>query len=131
MKTKSLYPILVSEDIEATIKFYSTFFDYTVKHDHKPTVAADAHVMVLSNPNGDEIELIEKTAGSPPSILAAAPGILGLRINVDDIEEAKKEAEKNGCKFVSPIFDTDVGRNLLIEDNGGVHITLVQHIAKD
>ena len=48
-------------------------------------------------------------------------------MNVDDIEEAFEELKKEGCTIVAGPVDNNNGRALLIKDNNGIDITLIEH----
>ncbi len=123
MKTNSLYPIIVSDNPEKTIEFYKTL-GFEQKHD--AVTLKGSHVYVLNN--GDmELEVVEQVKGGPADMPV---GMYGMRMNVSDIDEAFKELQEKGCTIVAPPFETSVGKNMLIKDNNGINITLIQHIKK-
>jgi len=125
MKVKSLYPILVVEDLEAAKGFYCGTMGFQVKHDL--TRKDGGHVLVLCNEQGLEIEVMEQ---SKSDAMHFETGLYGLRINVDNIETAMEELKAQGCEILTGILDTEVSKNLLIRDKNGVNITLMQHIKK-
>jgi len=123
MKTKSLYPIIVSEQPEKAIQFYK-ILGFEQKHD--AVTLKGSHVYVLNN--GDmEIEIVERVPGGPVEMPV---GMFGMRMNVSDIDEAFKELQEKGCTIVTPPFETSVGKNMMVRDADGVTITLIQHIKK-
>jgi len=121
MKVKSLYPTIVSENIEKALDFYKGL-GFTVKH--TVTTKANTHVYVLSCDDA-EFELMEKVEQ-----LNITPGLYGIRMNVDSIDEALNELKEKGYEIVAGPIETPSGKNLLIKDGDGNNITLIQHIKK-
>jgi len=121
MKVKSLYPIIVSDNPERTIRFYKSL-GFDLKHD--AYTPAKNHIYVLSN--GDmEIEIDELT---DDGLLPMTPGLYGFRMNVDDIDNAYSELKENGWKIVLPPTEIGVGKGMAIQDDQGVNINLIKHI---
>jgi len=121
MKVKSLYPIVASEKPEETIEFYKNL-GFEIKHD--AITKMGSHVYVLNC--GDlEIEVMQAVSGGPVTIPA---GLYGFRMNVDDIDAAAEELKQKGATIVAGPIETNVGKNLILKDNQGINITLVQHI---
>jgi len=125
MKTRSLYPIIVTAKVDETIKFYSEVFDYSVKHDG--VTKTGGRVIVLANPDDLEIELIEQMEGGPISL---PEGLYGFRINVANMDDAISELNEKGAQIIAGPFETANGRNLMIKDSNGINITLIEHNRK-
>jgi len=123
MKVNSLYPTIVSEHPEETIAFYKNL-GFDVKHD--AVTLKGGHVYVLSC---DEMEL-EIVEGRKDGPVALPAGLYGLRMNVSDIDAAYEELKEKGCTVIVPPFETTVGKNMMIRDDQGITISLVQHIKK-
>jgi len=123
MNVKSLYPIIVTDNPEETISFYEGL---GFSRKHNMAAPAGPHVYVLNN--GDmEIEIIENPKNGPMNF---TPGLYGFRMNVNDIDEAFNELKEKGCTIVTPPIETAVGKNMMIRDDQGINITLIQHIKK-
>ncbi len=123
MQVKSLYPIIASENTTETIEFYKNL-GFAIKHD--AVTKMGSHVYVLSS--GDlEIEVMEAVSGGPVTIPA---GLYGFRMNVDDIDAAAEELKQKGATIVAGPIVTTLGKNLMLKDNQGINITLIQHIKK-
>jgi len=121
MNVNSLYPTIVTENPEQTIRFFNNF-GFEQKHDAHTLF--NSHVYILSN--GDmEIEIVEQLKDSPISLPL---GLFGLRMNVKDIDEAYNELKEKGCTIVRPPFETALGKNMMLQDEQGINITLIQHI---
>jgi len=121
MKVKSLYPTIISDNPEETIKFYEKL-GFEKKHDALTNMGS--HVYVLNNEDL-EIEIVEYIKDYK---IPLTPGLHSLRMNVSDIEEAYKEFQASGVKIIKPPFETSVGKNLFVKDDQGINITLVEHI---
>jgi len=122
MKTTSMYPTIVTGKIDDTIDFYCNVMDYSVKHRLNPPHGGQ--IVVLENPKGFQIELIEMAEGAP---ITANEGLYGIRINVDSIDEAKDELIGKGCQILGGPFDTPTSKNMMISDPNGINITLIEH----
>jgi len=125
MNVNSLYPIIVTDDLEASISFYCDRLGFHQKHDL--TRIDQGHIIILNNDKGFEIELMQKPEKGPVKV---EPGIIGLRMNVDSVEEAYAELKTQGCTIVSGIVDIPVGKILVVKDNTGTTITLMEHKKK-
>jgi len=123
MKVKSMYPSIVSENVEKTMGFYAAL-GFTKKHDLTTTLGS--HVYVIANED-IEIEIIEAVNNGPIPI---PTGLYGLRMNVDDIDSAVETFKQNGGTLVAGPFDTIGSKNLFTKDVDGNNLTFIQHINK-
>jgi len=122
MKVKSLYPIIISENPKETISFYGNL-GFGIKHDF---VAENGHHVYVINNDDMEIEIIEGGGENP----MFPKGLLGFRMNVSDIDEAYKELKENGNEIVMTPVESEMAKGMIVHDDQGIHITIMQHIKK-
>jgi len=123
MKVKSMYPIIISENVEKTMAFYATL-GFSKKHD--VTTEMNSHVYVIANEDL-EMEIMEAVKNGP---LSLPTGLYGLRMNVDDINAAAEAVKKSGGTIIAGPVELGTAINLIIKDADGNNITLMQHIKK-
>jgi len=121
MKVKSLYPTIVSGNVEELMKFYAAL-GFTQKHDL--TTKLGSHVYVIAN--GDlEIEIIEAVKDGPVPL---PNGLYGFRVNVDDVDAAADTVKQNGGTIIAGPVDTLASKSLITKDADGNNVTFIQHI---
>ncbi|GEM_PF-1353668 len=123
MKTTSLYPIIVTENVQETIDFYVGTLDYYKKHDMD---LGASRIIVLENPKGCTIEVMQKPTAAVPG-LNFGDGLYGFRMNVDDIDEAVAEFRQKGAKILMGPIETPTSKNLMVLDPNGIHLTVMEH----
>jgi len=123
MNTKSLYPYIITDKYEETLRFYTESLGFRMKHDH---VRVDGgHIAVITNAAGNDMEIMEQLHAGPEKLYTVSHG---LRMNVDDLEAACRELEEKGCRVEGEIQDIPLGKIAVITDPNGMCITLIQHI---
>jgi len=125
MKIKSLYPVIVVDNMENAVKFYTEVLGFSVKH--QATRKDNGKVVVIANEQGLQIELMDKFNGGPVEV---PHGLYGFRMNIDNAEEALKELDEKGVKVITSL-DTGLGKNIILRDADNVGITLMEHIKKE
>ncbi len=123
MKTTSLYPIIVTENVQETVDFYTGTLDYTVKH---KVTRGPICMVILENPKGCTIEVMQKPEKELLNMKLNA-GLHGFRMNVDDMDEAFAEFTAKGAKIIIQPTATTVGKNMVVCDPNGVLITVIEH----
>jgi len=126
MKTKSLYPYIITDKYEETVRFYVDSLGFQIKHDHVRE-GDGGHIAVLTNEAGCDMEVMERPACGPEKLGTID---FGLRMNVDDLEAACRELQEKGCRMEDAIQDIPLGKIAVVIDPSGTSITLIQHIRK-
>jgi len=125
MITKSLYPIVVTKNLEKTLDFYTSILDYSVKHE--VTRKDGGKVLVLENSKGLNVEIMTMPNGGP---LDSEQGLNGLRMNIEDLDEVVKTITRYGYEIIAGPIETETAKSLIVKDNNGVVITMMEHIKK-
>lgn len=124
MDVKSLYPIIVTDNPEQTIRFYENL-GFELRQDSQTLMNSRVYVLVNNDIYDDmEIEVVEAPKDGPMKL---TPGLYGFRMNVADIDEAYENLKASGCTIIMPPTETAAGRNMLIKDEQGINIILVQY----
>ena len=118
MKVSGIYPVFTSADIEREVKGYESLGFKTKHHLHE---TEQVEIYVMETENGSRLDLL--------NIVGAKPGCLGVRINVDDLEEAVKLYRSLGFTGGEKVFETSSNKitEMRAPHNDAMYI-VVQHV---
>ena len=118
MKVSSMNPVFVSADLEREVEGYKTLGFRQVHHLHENELV---EIYVMETENGSRVDLVK--------IEGAEPGKVGIRINVDNLEEAVALYRSLGFTGGERVFETKSNRitEMNAPHNDVVYI-VVQHI---
>ena len=114
MKITSMNPVFVAKDVSGFISLYKGMFGFSVKH---VLNAENSTVTVLENADGVRIDAVQRNVEK---------SYMGVRINVDNFEDALKEHLERGFMIIEE-ENTPSNRLALIVRENGTEILLVQH----
>jgi len=125
MKVTSYYPVLMTDEVEATARFYETHFGF------RRAFSADWYVHLQSE--SDPSVNLAVLDGSHETIPAAARGrtAAGLLLNfeVEDVDAEYARATAAGLPILLDIRDEEFGqRHFITRDPGGVLIDVIKPI---
>jgi len=123
MKISSLHPVIISENAEKLVEFYSTL-GFTTKHLTVNAMGNPTYVIA----HGDvELEIMQLPTDAPYPMPA---GLHTLRINVDDLDAAVESIKENGGTVVGGPFPTEWTEVIVCQDADGNNLSLMKHIKK-
>ena len=120
MKITDCYPIFYAEDFEAGIRRYSEEFGYEVKH--RPQIEMLDYA-VLENANKRRVDLV--CSYFPAD--SFKEGFLGMRVNIDNVDEGMKYFEAQGYKLFGTLHETESSITALLSNDQGSFIVLFHH----
>jgi len=125
MKVSLMHPIIASDNPEKTMEFYKALGFTTIKHATSTIGRDDVYVIA----SGDvEMEIMKAPKTSLGGPLPA--GLYGLKMNVDDIDDAVETIKKNGGTINGGPFENEWTKVYLATDAEGINIVIVKHIKK-
>lgn len=120
MKVTDFYPVFYAEDIEAETKRFTEDLGFEVIH--KPQIEFLDYV-VLENSNKRRVDLV--CSHFPAD--SFKEGFLGMRVNVDDYDDAVSFFETQGYKVFGTAHDTETSVSALLTKGDGTYLVLFQH----
>ena len=124
MKSKSYYPVIMTDDVAATAAFYCTHFRF------QPLFESDWYVHLQSTE--DEYVTLAVLDGQHETIPASARGkVSGLLLNfeVEDVDAIYDTLRAQGLPILKDICDEDFGqRHFITADPNGVLIDIIKPI---
>ncbi len=122
MKITSINPVIISAYADQIISFYEKNFGFRVIHRGSliSTTNPVETVRVLENKDGHRLDIIRldsKTATEH-----------GLRINVDDFEEALALYKAEGFSIMYGPTVTETSKRVLLSKHGDAPLLLMQHL---
>lgn len=125
MKILSVYPVILTTNVEATARFYQEHFRFEV------TFAADWYIS-LKNAQNPAYELAVLQADHPTVPEGFRRPSQGLLINIE-VEDATQIynalSQKEGVTMLRPLKDEAFGqRHFLLEDPSGNMVDVIQNI---
>ncbi len=124
MKCTQFYPVIMTDKVEETVRFYRNHFRF------EPTFDSDWYVHLQSVE--DETVNIAVLKGDHQTIPASGRGrVSGLIINfeVDDVDSVFDRVKTAGLPLLLPLRDEDFGqRHFITEDPNGVLIDVIKPI---
>ena len=124
MKCTQFYPVIMTDKVEETVRFYRDHLRF------EPTFESDWYVHLRSTE--DEAVNIAVLDGGHPTIPASGRGrVSGLIINfeVEDVDAVFDNITEAGLPMLLPIRDEDFGqRHFITQDPNGVLIDVIKPI---
>lgn len=124
MKCTQFYPVIMTDDVAATARFYRDHFRF------KPAFESDWYVHLQSSE--DESVNIAILRGDHETIPATGRGrVSGLLINfeVEDVDAEYERAKAGGLPILQPLRDEPFGqRHFITRDPSGVLIDVITPI---
>jgi catechol 2,3-dioxygenase-like lactoylglutathione lyase family enzyme len=125
MKINSLYPVILTDDVEGSKDFYTKHFPFGVTFDAGWYVSLKAEQEFPF-----ELALLEPThATIPEQFRAKLNGGLILNFEVDDADKEYARLKKAGLPIHLEIRSEDFGqRHFITSDPNGILIDVIQNI---
>lgn len=120
MKVTDYYPIFYTEDIEAEVKRFTEYFGFVVKH--RPNIEFLDYV-VMENDKNRRIDIV--CSHFPAD--SFKEGFLGMRVNVDDFDEAVSYFKEQGYEIFGTAHETDSSITALLTKGDGTYMVLFHH----
>jgi len=125
MKCTQYYPVLMTTDVAATVRFYRDNFRF------KPLFEADWYVHLQSEEDETvNLAVLDQTHETIPEA-GRGKGVGGLLLNfeVEDVDAVYEEALANGLPILQAVRDEDFGqRHFITRDPNGVLIDVIKPI---
>lgn len=122
MKITSINPVIISADADEIISFYEKNFGFRVIH--KGSLISTANptetIRVLENEDGHRLDVIRLDSKTSTEH--------GLRINVDDFDEALSIYKAEGFSIMSGPVVSNTSKRVLITKRNGAPLLLMQHL---
>ncbi len=118
MKISVMYSTLIVKSLEKSVAFYRDVLGFAEGY-HVDLPGDAGQITIMESPGGACVELIE----SPSFEL----GMYSVGTDVEDLDEVLDALAAKGCKPLSPVIPTSVGRQVFIQDPNGVRICLIEH----
>ena len=121
MKITSLYPIyladkeLVQADVDALKQL-----GFEEKHHLTEIDGTDVHVLTTGADTRVDIFSNDKVTDKP--------GLFGLRVNVDNLDEVVAFAETIGFKRESDVYEANSSRSIYMQSSTGLKVWFIEHI---
>ncbi|MFD4292235.1 VOC family protein [Rhodococcus sp. NPDC058505] len=126
MSVTSVYPVLMTRDVESTARFYREHFGFL------PAFEADWYVSLIRD--GHELAVLDADHETVPAALrgTCTSGLI-LNIEVDDVDDVHRRLVTNGdLEAVLPLRSEAFGqRHFIVAGPGGVLIDVITPIAPD
>lgn len=125
MKCQQYYPVLVSNQVAETVRFYIDHFGF------RPLFEADWYVHLQSGEDAT-VNVAVLQAGHPTLPVPTAPRAAGLLINfeVDDVDAQHARLQAAGVPVLLALRDEAFGqRHFIVADPNGVLIDIITPIA--
>lgn len=126
IKPSAMFPVLVTENLEAQEAFYSATFGFeAVFHD------PNFYLHLLHPESGVQLGFLLPGLDSQPGFLHNTAGQDGMVISleVDDAKSALHTAEELGLDFAMEYKQEVWGQNhFMVRDPGGFVVDIVEHV---
>ena len=121
MDVRRTVPIIKSDDLGATSRFYSEFLGFEVAME-------ETGFTMFRSPSNPTAQVI---AGTSSSVMLGSP-TAQMTVEVSDVDAAYAEAQRRELSIVYPIRDEPWGvRRFFVEDPDGTVINVAMHISRD
>ena len=120
MNVTDFYPVFYAEDIEAETKRFTEDFGFEVKH--KPNIHFLDYV-VLENGQHRRVDLV--CSHFPTDSFKS--GFLGMRVNVDNFQEALSYFGVQGDALFGEAHETESSVSALLAKGDAPYLVLFQH----
>ncbi len=127
MKVTSFYPVLLTENVEETAKFYIRHFGF------QPSFESDWYVSLRlesTSPSAFELAILEPSHGTIPEGFRQATQGLILNFEVEDVDrEYERLILQSGLPVELDIRDEAFGqRHFITRDPGGILVDVITNI---
>lgn len=125
MKVTSYYPVLMTDEVEATARFYETHFGF------RRAFSADwyVHLQSESDPSVNLAVLDDSHETIPAAARGQSVGGLLLNFEVEDVDGEYARATAAGLPILLDIRDEEFGqRHFITRDPNGVLIDMIKPI---
>jgi catechol 2,3-dioxygenase-like lactoylglutathione lyase family enzyme len=125
MPLQSFYPVLMAEDVEASVRFYTEHMGF------EKTFESDWYVSLKHRENpAYELDVLQRTHQTIPEGFRerSSSGLL-LNFEVSDAAAEYERLKEAGLRIVLPLRDEDFGqRHFIGVDPGGVMVDVIEEI---
>lgn len=120
---RTSYPVLCSDDVAASARFYREHFDFDV------TFESDWYVSLRHPDAGTELAVLDPSHESVPAGYGtAARGVL-VNLELDDVDTVAARLDAAGVPVVQALRDEPFGqRHVIVRDPGGVLVDVITEI---
>lgn len=120
---RTSYPVLCSEDVAASARFYRDHFGF------EPTFESDWYVSLRHPAAGSELAILDPAHESVPDGYGTpARGVL-VNFELDDVDAVAERLEAAGVPVVQPLRSEAFGqRHVIVRDPGGVLVDVITEI---
>lgn len=124
MKSTQFYPVIMTDDVAATVAFYQTHFRF------KPTFSSEWYVHLQSLEDEKvNIAILDGTHETVPEPARGKVSGLLLNFEVEDVDQEFNAATENGLPILLPLRDEPFGqRHFITTDPNGVLIDVIKPI---
>ena len=124
MRTTSFYPVLMTDDVAATVDFYQRYFPF------RPAFAIDWYVhLSWLDDSGVNLAVMDGQHGSIPAESRGTAAGLILNMEVDDVDAECARLSAAGLPIVQELRSEEFGqRHFLTRDPNGVLIDIISMI---
>ena len=122
MKISAMYPSVLTSNPEAVIAFYEKYFNFRIIHQGTAVhpEETDEKIYTLENEKGVRFDVVHYSGYTT--------AIHGMRVNVDNFEEALEVYRNEGFKPVSALVVSNRSKRILLSKNGSEPILMMQHL---
>lgn len=120
---RTSYPVLCSEDVTASARFYREHFGF------ETTFEADWYVSLRHPEAGSELAILDPAHHSVPEGYATvARGVL-VNLELDDVDAVAERLDAAGVPVVQALRSEPFGqRHVIVRDPGGVLVDVITEI---
>lgn len=124
MKCTQFYPVLMTDDVAGTAKFYSDNFRF------QPSFESDWYIHLQSSEDkAVNIAVLQGTHETVPQTARGRVGGLIINFEVEDVDAEFDRARANGLPILLPLRDEPFGqRHFITVDPNGVLIDVITPI---
>ncbi|WP_026703177.1 VOC family protein [Salibacterium aidingense] len=121
MKVNSIYPVIMTEDVERTAGFYRTYFDYSVVFE------ADWYMSLKMEGSNHELAILDQNHETIPAGFGKHAQGLILNFEVDDVDQLYKTfIQEMELPLLLDIRNEPFGqRHFVTSDPNGVLIDVI------
>ena len=118
MKITNVMPLIISHELAKEVAAAESV-GCVVKHHFAGKEKYGAEYYVVENPKGGRVEFLEMDG--------LDKGFFGWQVNVEDFEEAVAEYKAKGFKELRFVRDTESNYFVLLTDEKGTKVSVVNH----
>lgn len=121
MNITGMNTVLVGKNVKEIMDFYEKNFGFKVIHSRPALLGKDESEMlyIMENPEGFRLDFVSLNTDAPS---------YGMRINVDDFDEAVALYKAQGLTEISDVVIFDDLKCVLLQKMAATPLLLVQHL---